>query len=173
MIPRNKPNSGFTMVEVVVTLFVISALSIFATMGILSSMDSFKLNSASAKLMTDLRYAQHLARTRNAWYGVRIRANPINQYNVYLTDGTTDTNVADPANPAQTLVVNLYTSYKGVAVTSVNIAGGDKVEFNPIGVPYDDKNGSAIAAAGAIVISLAGSTKTIAIQPNTGRVELQ
>lgn len=171
--PPSAPGGGFTIIEVSVAMAVIGALVVFAVVGITSAINSFKFNSAVAQVMFDIRYAQHLARTRNGWYGIRFQANPTNQYNVYQTDGTTDTNVTDPANPAQDLVVNVSSDYGGVTISAVNIAGGSQVEFNPLGTPYDDMAGSALAATGTVTLSLGGSTKVIQIIKNTGRVELQ
>ena len=77
-----------------------------------------------------------------------------------------------PAQVGKNFVVDLHDYYSGVTINSVNIAGGNKVEFHPLGIPYDDKNGSPIATTGIITIGYAGLTRTIEITPNTGRISI-
>ena len=60
-----------------------------------------------------------------------------------------------------------------MAITAVDIGGGNKVEFNPMGTPYLDKTGAALAGTGTITLSSGGVTKVVQIFKNTGRVELQ
>ena len=164
---------GFTLIELVITIAVLGALSVGAYVAIDNSLTSFRLDAASAKLMNDMRFAQHLARTRNAWFGVSFQINPVNQYTVYETDGVTDTPVPDPVNPAQTLVVNMASEYDGTTITAVNIDGGSKVEFNALGVPFTDALASEIVAAGTITLTQGTTTRTIQVIPETGRVEEQ
>jgi prepilin-type N-terminal cleavage/methylation domain-containing protein len=164
---------GLTLIELSITIAIIGALAVFAVVAMTSAISSFKFNSAVAQVMFDIRYAQHLARTRNGWYGIRFQIDPVDEYNVYHTDGATDTNVTDPANTSEDLVVDVNSNYDRVTISAVNIAGGNKVEFNPVGTPYDDMAGSPLAATGTVTLSLGGSTKVIQIIKNTGRVELQ
>lgn len=164
---------GFTLIEFVIVIAILGVMSLVAWVAIWNPIDNFRLNAATAKVLSDMRYAQHLARTRNGWYGIRFQANPTNQYNVYQTDGTTDTNVANPANPASPLVINVSDDYGSVTIGAVNIAGGDKVEFNPLGTPYNDMSGSPLAATGTVTLTSGTSNKVIQIFKDTGRVELQ
>lgn len=166
-------DGGFTLVEIIVTMVVISVLAVVAIVAINSSMNSFKFSGATAKVISDIRYAQHLARTRNGWYGIGFSADPANSYNVYSTDGTTDADVSNPANTSQPLVINLSADYRGVTISAVNIAGGNKVEFNPLGVPHNDKNGNPLAADGTVTLSLGGANQVVRIIKGTGKVELQ
>ena len=104
---------------------------------------------------------------------MRFQANPTNRYNVYYTDGVSDVDVLDPSNLAQLLDVDLSSEFDGVQITGVVIGAGNKVEFNPIGTPYDDISGSALSSDGTLTLSLGSATRTIKILKNTGRAELQ
>ena len=95
------------MVELIITIAVLGALGAIAYVAVQDPIASFRLDAASAKLINDIRYAQHLARTRNGWFGVSLQGNPVNQYIVYETDGSNDVAVPDPVNPANTLVVEM------------------------------------------------------------------
>ena len=164
------PARGFTLVELVAVVALTAILSIAAYAAVSTTVGTFKLNAAATKMIEDIRYAQHLARTHNGWYGVLFQPNPANQYTVYQTDGTTDTAVTNPLNPVTTLSINTNTDY-GVTITIANIGGGTQVEFNPMGVPYNDKTGAALAANGTVTLTRGGSSKTITIIQNTGKAE--
>lgn len=165
--------SGFTLVELIAVLVVVGILAFAVSIGVQSALASFRLNAASAKILSDIRYAQHQARARNGWYGVRFQANPTNRYNVYFTNGVSDIDLLDPAEPSAVLDVDVAARFGGTLITAVAIAAGNKVEFNPIGTPYDDKNGSPLGSDGTVTISQGGSARTIRIVKNTGMVELQ
>lgn len=151
---------------------VVSIVSLVVVMGLTSLLANFRMNSASAKILADIRYAQQQARVKSGWYGVSFEIDPVNHYHVYSTNGTTDTDVTDPANRAQTLVVDLKADYN-VTLSAVNIGGGNKVEFNPMGTPYLDKNGAALGSTGTISLVSGGESRTISIYQATGRSEVQ
>lgn len=161
---------GFTFVEVAVVVAAVAALSVFAAGVVWSAMTNYRFNAATAKVLQDIRYAQQQARVRNGWYGIQFQTP--GTYHVYQTDGSTDTDVTDPANRAATLVVDTSNSY-GVSISAVNIDGGDKVEFGPVGTPYVDKAGAALASAGTVTLTAGGSSRVIQVLKGTGRAELQ
>lgn len=163
---------AFTLIEVLFVVAVVGTLAVFASAAIWNSVVSYRSGSAVAKVIDDIRFAQQQARVHNGWFGVRFQPAPVNEYNVYQTDGITDTDVVNPANRATTLIINLMNDYN-VQISAVNIGGGDKVEFDPMGTPYLDKTGAALSTTGAVTISAGGTNKVIQILKNTGRVEVQ
>jgi Tfp pilus assembly protein FimT len=162
---------GFTIVELAILMAVIMAMSAFAAEGIWGAVRTSRINGAAAKVLSDIRVAQQLARTHNSWYGIRFLAAPSNQYAVYRTDGSTDTTIANPANPGQSLAVDVRAMFGGGTISGVNIGGGNQVEFDPTGAPATDKNGAALTADGTVTLSLGGTVRTITIIKNTGRAE--
>lgn len=165
--------AGFTLMELCMVMAAIGAMAVVATVAVTGSIGTFKFSAATSKVINDLRYAQHMARTHNAWYGINFSADPTNSYTLYLTDGVNDTTQNDPANMANPFTIQVAQDYGAVTISAVNIAGGTKVEFSPMGVPYNDMNGTALAAAGTITLSNGGTNRVIQILSTTGRVELQ
>lgn len=153
-------------------MVVAGALAVFAAVAIWGAVTSFRIDAAATKVISDLRYAQHLARTYNGWYGVKFAVDPANHYDVYSTDGSTDDDVPNPANTAEDLQIDVEDEY-GVTISAVNIEGGDKVEFHPLGTPYDDMLGSKLSSTGTITLMLEGNTRIIEVVPNTGKAQLQ
>jgi len=164
-------NKGFTFVELVIAVAVVGALSIVAYVAMDSSLGGYRLGNAESHVIGALRYAQQQAMTNSDWYGVSFQVNPVNQYTVYQTDGSTDTALPDPVNPAATMVTNVATDFPGVIISSVNIAGGSKVEFSPTGEPFNDRSGSAIVSTGTVTLTHDAVNRVIDILPVTGRTE--
>jgi prepilin-type N-terminal cleavage/methylation domain-containing protein len=167
---HGKGEDGFTILELILGIVLLSIMSVFFSAAITNSVDSFRLSSASAKVIHDIRFAQQQAMSRNGWYGVEFFASPQNSYHVYLTDGTNNVDVADPAKRGSALSVNLGSGYS-VSLSAVDIAGGGKVEFSPLGRPYNNKNGVALATDGSLSLVSGSKTKVIQILRETGRVD--
>lgn len=162
---------AFTAIELLLAVVLLAILAVFASVAISDAVHTFRLSSASARLVHDIRFAQHQAMNRNGWYGVQFFADPVNQYRVYSTDGVTDSDVANPANRAQPLAVDLKVDF-GVAINAINIGGGTKVEFNPLGQPYLDKDDQPLAMDGTVMIGSGDKIKMIQILKDTGRVDM-
>jgi hypothetical protein len=96
--------------------------------------------------------------------------DPVNTYTIYQIEGTIETIVDDPSNLGKDFIIDVSNYYENVRIAGVNIGGGNKIEFNPLGTPYDDKEGSAITLTGSITLEYSGMNKLIQITPNTGRI---
>lgn len=165
-------SKGFVLIELVIIMIIIGILAVFVFVA-LSPYREVKLDAAAQKVAADLLYVRNLALSTAGWYGVSFEVDPVNTYTIYQTDGTTDTIVENPAQLGKDFIVELYDYYSGVKIDSVNIGGGSKVEFHPLGTPYNDKNGSAETVTGLVTIEYSGLTRTIQITPNTGRTSIQ
>lgn len=165
-------NKGFTIIELVMVMVAIGILSVVTIVATTRAIRQIQLGSATDKMVSDLRYAKLMASGTAKWYGISVEVSPLNQYTIYTTTGTRDTVVDNPAKLGSNFVIKVNTDY-GVSIYSVNIAGGKKVEFSPLGTPYDDRYGTALTADGVITLSKESISRTILISPNTGRIFIQ
>ena len=163
---------GFTLIELVMVMVLLSVVSVVAFIS-LGSYKSHHLSAAAEKVAVDLRYAKNLALSSTTWHGVSFQSDPTNTYNLYETDGSTDTNIKGLLDASQDFIANIKDDYAGVVISSVNISGGSKVEFDPHGVPYNDKAGAVLASNGVITLSLGSSSLTVQIASETGRIYIQ
>jgi len=163
---------GFTVVELIIVLLVAGILAAVAGAAISRAMKGIQLSSATDKLASDLRYAQTLAQNTGTWYGASFEVDPLNQYTIYTTTGTSDMVVENPAKLGSFFIINLYNDY-GVKIISAEIASGKKVVFNPLGTPYNDKTGAALTNEGVVTLARDSATRTVRITPNTGRIYIQ
>jgi prepilin-type N-terminal cleavage/methylation domain-containing protein len=176
-----KRKRGFTLIELVI---VTSLLGILAWISVLDigSYQAQHFRAALERIAADLRYVKNLALTTSKWHGVIFDVGS-NTYTLYETDGVTDTPLTNLVYPDQDYSVNLTDDYHGVALSALINLGGTKVEFSPYGVPFTDKNGSALSATGMVVVaghpSAGGCTCgdvsyiNVNIAPQTGRIYIQ
>ncbi|MFC1571385.1 Tfp pilus assembly protein FimT/FimU [Candidatus Margulisiibacteriota bacterium] len=166
-----KSQRAFTLIELVMVIALLGILAVASFVAI-GSFQSQHLNAAAERVAADLRYAKNLALTKTVWHGV-IYNTGTEVYEIYQTDGTTDTLIKKPEDLNQDFSVDLDNDYDGVGISSADIDSGSKVEFDPYGVPFTDKNGNAITSVGIITLSGGGSSVTVRIAPETGRVYIQ
>ncbi len=69
--------------------------------------------------------------------------------------------------------MNVAASYRGVTITGANISGGNQIEFDPHGAPFNDKNGAALTGEGVVTLAAGGSQLTVRVAPVTGRIYIQ
>lgn len=168
---------AFTLIELVLVMLIVIILSGVAIVSIVNAVNVLRVSNASDKLAVDIRYAQTMAAATAKWYGVSFDIDPLNPsqyryYRVYTTTGTLDTPAVNPSKLGSDFVVDLSADFS-VYISSISIAGGTKVEFSPLGIPYNDMTGSPITAEGTITVQKDSSARTVRLSPVTGRVYVQ
>jgi len=165
--PIHTKRKTFSIIELVM---VIVALGVFSV-AVVVSIDSAKVNKligAASKLTFDIRYAQQLALSRHTTCGVSF--DPGNDtYFVYV--GDTSTKAIDPHMRTEFIVdFTSQSEYSGIDLASTDF--GDLLSFDSIGTPYDS-SAVALSSQGNIVLGTGSYTKTVTVQPSTGKVEVQ
>jgi len=158
---------GFTLIELVMVIVIVGILAVIAVPRF-ESFYAIKLDGATKKVVSDIRYAQQLAIARHEDYRVVFDvAN--NNYEVRrVSDGSFAT---DPFTRADFIVnFNTDAQYKGIRISNTNFGG--TLQFDWQGIPRDG-NGTALTSEGSISFSYQGNNRTIYITPDTGRVRLQ
>ncbi len=166
-----KSRRAYTIVEVTIVLVLVAILAVFAMIS-MSSISHNRLINAAEKVAMDIRFAKNNALASGVWTGLRF-FTASGTYDVYETDGTSDATVKHPEDQTQSYIVNIPADFDGVSISSVSFSGGNKVEFDPLGVPYNDKDGSALVLTGAVTLSAQSKVVTVFVHPRTGRVTLQ
>ncbi len=151
--------SGFTLVELVITLIILSILA--TTAYIQWPGATLTLSSAANKLAADLRYTQSLSMSANQRY--RLVKTSANTYQIVNSSGTA------VILPSGASAVSLGSN---IAFSSLTNIPNNLIAFDGRGVPYTDTGppGTALATTAVFTLSGGGETMTVSITPQTGRV---
>ena len=154
---------GFTLIELIMVLVIVGILSAI-TIPRFDSFFAIKLDGATKKLVSDIRYTQQLAISRHT--NSRIVFNAAKDSYVAEKEvprGSANwVNATDPFTRAN-LSVNFSThsKYRGIDIQSPVFGGGSVLGFNWQGMPQ---------FGGSVILFYRGKSRTISVEPNTGMV---
>lgn len=159
---------GFTLVEFVITIMVISVLAVFITSNWPGR--ALNLGAQTEQLATDLRYTQSLSMTQGQRYCLIISGN-----SYQIVNSATGAAVALAlGGSTETLDSNI--SFGAISPATMFV-------FDGMGVPYSSASGAcntanaqaatALASTATITLIAGGQSRTISISPETGRVLVQ
>ena len=150
---------AFSLPELIVMLVIMGILAVVSFVA-LDPYRGIKLDAGAKKVAADLQYIRNLALSTAKWSGISFEVDPVNTYTAYETDGSTYTPIENPAKLGTNFVVDIHNYYSGIKIDSVDIDGGSKVEFHPLGRPYNDRTGSPIATQATITLEYRGINRS-------------
>ena len=153
---------GFTLIELVMVLILISILAVFASINWPGR--SINLAAQAEQLVNDIRYAQTLGMTKGQRY--RWVKTSATSYQITNNSGTAI------IMPSGGTTITLGT---GISFGTLINLPNNLIAFDGQGIPYIDTAtpGTALAANASIPLTADGQTKTIVVSPQTGRVIIQ
>lgn len=161
-------SSGFSLVELVVVLLVISIMVVLVIEKIATVLSSTRDRLAANELSVNLRYIRNMAMDREQTTRV-IFSKASNSYSVaiYATNSFVAAN--DPVKQSPWLV-NISDRFPGVALSNVNICGSNAIYFSGTnGIPCYKTN--VWLTNNGIIVFKSGLTVTIV--KVTGYIELK
>lgn len=158
-LPQTK---GFTLIELVMTIVIISIIAVFAFMS--SPAATIVLDAQAKQLESDIRYAQSLSMAQGQRYRwVKLSSNT---YQILNSSGTAIT------LPSGSTTVTLNS---GITFGTLTNLPNNLVAFDGRGTPYSTTGspGTALASNATIPLTSSGQTFTLTISPVTGRMIVQ
>ena len=154
------PGSGFTVVEIVIVLMIIS-IAALAAVPMMSSASSVQIRSASSMIAADLEYAKSMAISRGQHYSVVFDQNA----DSYWIEDQGGTVIEHPVKKGFDYLVDFQsdTRLSRVDITGANFGGNPDVEFDSLGSPD---------SGGAVLLQAGGTTVTITVEPITGYISI-
>ena len=140
---NRKRETGFTLMEILITIALISLISVFAIPGIMSWMPDYRLKKAIGDMRSDFQRARLAAIRERATCAVEFNGkDTASGYTVYVD--TNDNETADAGEKVLTAVD--WTADYGGDVKFDNITFTDNgtnawVGFRPTGLPRDANDG--------------------------------
>lgn len=164
-----RDEKGFTLIELVIVIVLLGIIGVVVSLN-LGGLSSIRVNNAIKKMVGDLRYAQQLAIATQSRHGLAIDSTQV--YSIHKDTGGVDVDIKDPTNLGNNFVVDFDTYQQGQLngirfSFTTPFCGASVIEFNSSGAPTDT-NGTLLACTSSI--GFAGSTSTILIEPNTGKL---
>jgi MSHA pilin protein MshC len=161
---------GFTLVELVVVIIVISVLAI--VVNIQWPGTSLNLGAQTEQLASDLRYTQALAMTQGQRYCLKIAGST---YQI-INSATNTAIILAFGNSSVTLGNSITFGAIVPASTSMFVFGGSGIPYYSTSSTCTTANAlaaTALSSNASIQLTAAGQTVTILISPETGRVLIQ
>lgn len=170
--PLRAAGAGFTLVEILVVLVILGAISAIVIPQI-GTRNDLRAAAASRMVMSDLIYAQNLAISTQRPMYVRFSSTG---YGVYDT-GAGATAITHPVNKSPFTVTfgsNGTSGLSGTAIDSYSFDGSSTLVFDEMGAPYSYNSVSsttaALAASGQVVVRSGDYLLRIDIEPFTGEM---
>ena len=160
--PRAENCQGFTLIELILVILVISIIS--ATVLLQSPVSSLNMGYEANRVLNDIRYTQALSITSGQRYRwVKVSSST---YQILNEAGTP---VLLPSGKNQLTLTN------GITLGTLSNLPNNLIAFDSQGVPYINNSipGTALAATASIPINSTGHTVTVQISPETGYGTLQ
>ena len=172
----SKKTRGFTAIEVMAAVVIIGLLAAIARPQVVTALQSFKLNAAAAKMLSDIRYTREMALSRHSTYGIEVNAAS-NYYQIFSLSGGVKTVITDPSTrKAMTIDFDLLPQYSGVTIGTVDLCqsggcGTVDLRFDSFGVPSDSA-GTTMASTATVQLTAGGVTRTVTIYQQTAFSEV-
>lgn len=164
------PVDGFTLIELVIVITLLGVLAWISYPG-LASLGEIRLDAASRRVASDLRYAQNRAIGSRETHGVRFEVGA-GRYIVYA--GNSGAALINPGDRGKTLTVTFaaLTETRGVTIDAAAFGATPAVIYDSYGVPRDS-TGTELSALGRVVLAFQTLRDTIEVAPQTGAVTIR
>jgi prepilin-type N-terminal cleavage/methylation domain-containing protein len=154
---------GFSLLELLVAMIILSVLSAVAAPGVSRMMENYRVKATSRQLISDLQFAKMKAVTENTNYQIFFDiANA--RYRVEKSDDPTNCgqwrSLGDTTNPYYAKGVSLTKSFTG-----------DLVVFTPIGEAVDYANTPFATDATVILATTGAAPRTVSVA-SSGRISV-
>jgi len=157
-----KNANGFTLIELIIAIVIIAILALGAVARLPDT--TLNLSGQADQLASDIRLVQSMAMTRGQRFRINFNAGgPPSTYQIVAQDGTA--NVVHPVT----------TTTGSISLASTVATTNAFIVFDGKGTPYSDAvtPGTPLAGLGAtITLTKDGQSRTVTIQPGTGRVQV-
>ncbi|MCE5186318.1 MAG: prepilin-type N-terminal cleavage/methylation domain-containing protein [Planctomycetaceae bacterium] len=164
--------SGFTLIELIVVIVILSIAALVAV-PMMSSAADMQVRSAANRIAADMDYAKNLAMTHQKAYTLVF--NPSAE-SYDLRETATDAVISDPMRTSESYAINFTADSR---LSQVDIVSADfdsdvsnAVTFNYVGCPYRGKGLTDALAVGRITLRADNFTLYVDIEPVTGYVTI-
>ena len=159
-------NRGFTLIEVLVIVVILSIVGMVA-IPMMGSTAITELKAAANMVSADLEYAKSIAIAKGQIYSVQFDTGA-ESYRVKDQNGST---ITHPVNGVDYVVdFSADSRIDQVTISSVNFDSTNEVKFDYLGNPLNGNDDS--LSSGTVTLEAGGQTMTIEVEPVTGYISI-
>jgi len=156
-------NQGFSLIELIIVIIVMSILAILPFINMPGP--GLNLDAQAKKLANDIRYTQSFSMTKGQ------------RYRLVITTGSSSYQILNTAGTAVRFTSGNTTTTlnSGISFGTLSNLPNNLIAFDGEGIPYTTTGspGTALAANATIPLQSSGSTTNVIIAPMTGTVTIQ
>jgi prepilin-type N-terminal cleavage/methylation domain-containing protein len=156
MFRRLHRRSAFSLLELTAVVLIIGILAAVATPNWAAVLSKYRADAAAQRVVTDLARAQSLAYSTSTTQTLSVNVAQ-SSYQIIGLRGL------DRAS--STYAVDLTAEPYRSSITSASFAGATQISFDGYGQPT--------VANGSVVVASGGQTRTITVDPTTGKASYQ
>ena len=157
-----RSHSGFTLIELVISMLILGIVAAVATPTFAEAMINYRIEAAARRIAADFNYARSQATTKSDVVTIKFFESP-DRYHIV---GTTDLN-----QRGGSITINISDIDSQISTTSPNFDGESGLEYTHYGLPRVIATGNNLVS-GSVVISIGSQQKTISIDPSTGKASV-
>lgn len=159
---RRYRRAGFTLIDITITILILGIVACVAVPRFSQSLNMVRADTAARHIAADLNYARHRAQVSSRPNEVNFTTSPAG----YTMPTTPHLNRSGAA-----YAVNFSNLGLPVQLTA-NIQGANSVTYNAFGLPTAGSP-LTIITSGSIIVTSGTASKTVIINPQTGRASVQ
>ncbi len=160
-------NKGFSLLELIITTAIIAV--VFSLITTRWDTGTHSLSSDSKQLVNTLRYARHLALTKEE--KIDIKFNTV--HGTYGLYNASNVLIQRPYRDSHgNIETHHYSLNNGTTIMLNNVIDDNLISFNKDGIPYTGTTSTQLTTDATITLMHAGQPqKTITIIPETGYID--
>ncbi|QDU90388.1 hypothetical protein Pla175_37920 [Pirellulimonas nuda] len=159
---RPRHANAFSLIDLVITVLIMGILAAVAGPRFAATSAGLRSEAVARRIAADLNYARRHAILNSRECTITFNLSP---------PGYAMVGVADPARVGRTYQVALSDLDGGAAVASAAFNSTRSVTYNAYGLPLAGSPAAALAS-GAVVVAVAGASRTIVVDKDTGEATL-
>jgi len=166
-------NSGFTLVELLIVIAIITIAALTA-IPMMSSAASVQIRSAANMLTADLEYAKSMAISRGQYFSV-VFDTTAESYQIFEDQSGTLVPIKHPVKKGFDYEINFSTDGRlnKVDIVDADFDGTSEVKFDYLGSPYNGGSPPTPLNSGVINLQAGGTTTTVRVEAVTGFISIE